>query len=355
LYTANVSIGSPPQPFTVAVDISEGFPLLVPSANCDPRWCGEEEEEPIFRKRKYNSSISSSYHPVGAYSSVMWGNVEWRGFLSEDDVRIGDVSVSRQVFEEWTEGSASGFFGWTLGYEGVLGLGPPWQQMSSVPSFFTTLVAYGQLDEPIFSLKLPNSESQQGELLFGGRNPELYEGELATVPLAEKVHLWDRGLWTLPLDNITLDTPVPLELSFAPDAYATLDSGWPFILLPHDYYVLVKAAIGAEVPPGDVFLHIPCERRQELPSMTFTLAGKNLTISPFDYTLEVNPRWNRDAKPFCAPAFASARDWGAMDENVVYLSSPFLRGLYTVFDIEKKEVGCKFLLQLFNPWSWGQY
>ncbi len=35
------------------------------------------------------------------------------------------------------------------------------------------------------------------------------------------------------------------------------------------------------------FKHIPCERRQEFPLLTFTLDGHDFSISAFEYTLEM--------------------------------------------------------------------
>jgi len=110
--------------------------------------------------------------------------------------------------------------------------------------------------------------------------------------------------------------------------------------LPSEIFHNVTAAVGAIEVRG-LFYSIPCERRQELPTMTFNLGGQNFSISAFDYTLEIDAEWLRpEPGRICVLGMVNA-DWYIFPQGTLILSSPFLRGFYSVFDAGKGEVGCK--------------
>lgn len=205
---------------------------------------------------------------------------------------------------------------------------------------FGSLVSRGLLDQPIFSLKLPNSVSNHGDLLLGGIDSSLFLGEITTVPLVRPEYTPLSDTWAVSIQSITLDTQIPLHYDMPTGSVAVLDTGWPFIYLPNEFLHNVTEAVGAKLARG-FFYSIPCERRQELPTMTFTLGGQNFSISAFDYTLEIDAPWLQpEPGRICVLGMVEA-DRFPYPQNTLILSSPFLRGLYSVFDAGKKEVGCE--------------
>jgi saccharopepsin len=324
--------------------------LLVPSASCDYR-CDET-------KHHYNSSLSSTYLANGSYSNVRWALINYSGYLSRDVVRIGSVKTADQMFEEWTSAKAYLVGAWEYGYDGIIGLAPPWRPQvgSYMPNTLSGLLP--QLDAPIFSLKLPTKEGDQGELLLGATNRDLYVSEPITVPLVDDSHNFMPYSWTLPAEAITFDSQVPLQTNcgspeWAPGpCHAVIDSSTPYIMLPHALAVNITAAVGARRGPL-WFYNIPCERRQELPTLTVTLGGHNFSISAFEYTLEVEiPHQGvtclvsiMDESHFTLP-----RHW-----NGILLGNPFIRRFYSVFDMEKREIGCKCAHSFYNSciMLWG--
>ena len=253
---------------------------------------------------------------------------------------MGDIKIPDQVFEEFTDASAVSFLAWPVGYDGAIGLRPPWASYSGIPSLFGSLVSRGLLDRPIFSLTLPNSVSNQGNLLLGGIDPDLFVGNITTIPLVRPEYPPLGDTWAVSIQSITFDTQIPLRFDMPIGSVAVLDTGWPYIILPHEIFLNVTAAVGAKLVRG--FFHsIPCERRQELPTMTFTLGGQNFSISAFDYTLELDMPWlHPEPGRMCILGMVDS-DGLALPWGTLILSSPFLRGFYSVFDAEKKEVGCK--------------
>lgn len=310
--------------------------LLVPSASCNFH-CHQAEH-------RYNSSLSSTYVANGSYSNVRWAAINYSGYLSRDVVRIGGVETADQMFEEWTSAMAYSIGAWDYGYDGIIGLAPPWRSQggSYMPNTLSGLLP--QLDAPIFSLKLPTKEGDQGELLLGATNRDLYVSEPTTVPLSNHTDSSFPASWTLPAEAITFNSQVPLQTTCGSSDWgpgpcnALIDSSIPYIMLPHALADNITAAVGAQ--PGPMwFYNVPCERRQELPTLTVTLGGHNFSISAFEYTLEVEILHEgvaclvsiMDESDFSLP-----RPW-----NGIILGSPFIRGFYSVFDMEKREIGCK--------------
>ena len=310
----------------------------MPSSKCTSVSC--EDPLGLYRKQKYNSSLSSTYHANGSFSSIIWAEIQYNGFISEDTVRLGDLSIPNQVFEEFTDAYAVSILAWRTGYDGAMGLSPPWASYNGIPSLFGSLVSRGLLDQPIFSLKLPNSVSNRGDLLFGGIDPDLFLGEITTLPLVHPEYPPLSNTWAVSIESITFDTQVPLHFDMPSGSVAVLDTGWPWISLPHEIFFNVTAAVGARLFQGFVY-SIPCERRQELPTMTFTLAGQNFSISAFDYTLEIDMPWLQpEPGTLCVLGLMDSDAFTVPNDTLIF-SSPFLRGFYSVFDAGKREVGCK--------------
>jgi hypothetical protein len=75
--------------------------------------------------------------------------------------------------------------------------------------------------------------------------------------------------------------------------------------------------------------------------MTFTLGGQNFSISAFDYILELDMPWLQPEPGRICVLGLMDQNGFSVPSNTLVLSSPFLRGFYSVFDAENKEVGCK--------------
>ena len=130
-----------------------------------------------------------------------------------------------------------------------------------------------------------------------------------------------------------------MNLSLGPATWALLESSSPYLILPSDLARNLTLAIGAR--QGLYWFHnIPCERRQELPTLTFGLGGKEFSIGAFEYTLEVDGLFPHAGK-MCVTNFMASEESFPNSWEEMVLGSPFLKGFWSVWDFGERDVGCE--------------
>lgn len=69
--------------------------LWVPSVQCTSIAC--------FLHSKYDNGKSSSYKRNGTEFSIQYGTGSMEGFVSQDHLTIGDITIKNQLFAEATK------------------------------------------------------------------------------------------------------------------------------------------------------------------------------------------------------------------------------------------------------------
>jgi saccharopepsin len=182
------------------------------------------------------------------------------------------------------------------------------------------MISQGLLDKPVFAFYLCNGDQdQQSEAIFGGIDESHYTGELIKLPIRRKAY------WEVDFDAISLgDQSATLE-----NTGAIVDTGTSLIALPTTIAELLNAQIGAKKGWNGQY-SVDCAARDSLPDLTFTLTGYNFTISPYDYTLEVQGS--------CISAIMGM-DFPAPVGPLAILGDAFLRKYYSVYDLGNNVVG----------------
>ncbi len=80
---------------TGSIHVSSSSNLWVPSVQCTSIAC--------FLHAKYDSSASSTYKANGSEFSIQYGSGSMEGFVSQDTLRIGDLTIKGQDFAEATK------------------------------------------------------------------------------------------------------------------------------------------------------------------------------------------------------------------------------------------------------------
>ncbi|GFF87841.1 vacuolar protease A [Aspergillus lentulus] len=309
-YFSEISLGTPPQKFKVVLDTGSSN-LWVPGSDCSSIAC--------FLHSKYDSSASSTYKANGTEFAIKYGSGELSGFVSQDTLQIGDLKVVEQDFAEATNEPGLAFaFG---RFDGILGLGYDTISVNKIVPPFYNMLKQGLLDEPVFAFYLgdTNKEGDNSEASFGGVDKNHYTGELTKIPLRRKAY------WEVDFDAIALgDNVAELE-----NTGIILDTGTSLIALPSTLADLLNKEIGAKKGFTGQY-SIECDKRDSLPDLTFTLAGHNFTIGPYDYTLEVQGS--------CISSFMGM-DFPEPVGPLAILGDAFLRKWYSVYDLGNNAVG----------------
>ncbi|OJJ00198.1 hypothetical protein ASPVEDRAFT_39621 [Aspergillus versicolor CBS 583.65] len=309
-YFSEIELGTPPQTFKVVLDTGSSN-LWVPSSECGSIAC--------YLHEKYDSSASSTYKKNGSEFAIQYGSGSLSGFVSQDNLKIGDLKVKGQDFAEATSEPGLAFaFG---RFDGILGLGFDAISVNKIVPPFYQMIEQGLLDEPVFAFYLgdANKEGDSSVATFGGIDKDHYEGELINIPLRRKAY------WEVDLDAIALGDDVA-ELE---NTGVILDTGTSLIALPSNLAEMINAQIGAKKGFTGQY-SVECDKRDSLPDLTFTLTGHNFTIGPYDYTLEVQGS--------CISAFMGM-DFPEPVGPLAILGDAFLRKWYSVYDLGNSAVG----------------
>ena len=184
VYITEITVGTPPQSFRVLLSISDSD-ILLPSDLCD--FTCEDHH-------RYQSKLSSTYVPNGTTLGRYYVRFSASGVVSQDTVRIAGIEIKNVSFAQANGMYRSGD-GRAIGlgdnnWDGILGLAPYANISPNNPYFpadlddpFLSMVSKELLDKNVFGLKLSRGMDDPGEIMFGGVNTELFEGELRTMPL----------------------------------------------------------------------------------------------------------------------------------------------------------------------------
>lgn len=228
-YYGEIGIGSPPQTFTVIFDTGSSN-LWIPSAKCYFSLA-------CYFHHRYKSSKSSTYKEDGTSFAIQYGTGSMEGFLSQDDVTLGDLTVKGQVFAEATKEPGITFV--AAKFDGILGLGFKEISVNRVTPVWYNMMDQKLVKEPVFSFWLNRNADDEsgGELVLGGVDPKHYKGEHVYTPVTRK------GYWQFDLGDVTIDGR---STGFCAKGCAAIaDSGTSLLAGPSGIVAEINQAIGA--------------------------------------------------------------------------------------------------------------
>ncbi|KAF9534288.1 aspartic peptidase domain-containing protein [Crepidotus variabilis] len=308
-YYTEISLGTPAQNFKVILDTGSSN-LWVPSAKCTSIAC--------FLHAKYDSSSSSTHKPNGTEFSIRYGSGSMEGFVSNDHLTIGDLTLKSQDFAEATKEPGLAFaFG---KFDGILGLAYDTIAVNKIVPPFYSMIDQGLLDQPVFSFRLGSSEDDGGEAIFGGIDSNAFKGKIEYVPVRRKAY------WEVELEKVSFgDETLELE-----NTGAAIDTGTSLIVVPTDLAEMLNTQIGAKKSWNGQYT-VECSKVPDLPELSLYLGGKPYPLKGSDYVLEVQGT--------CISAF-TGMDINMPDGGSLWIvGDAFLRRYYTVYDLGRHAVG----------------
>eukprot|EP01138_Halocafeteria_seosinensis_P015702 gb/GECG01016023.1/.p1 GENE.gb/GECG01016023.1/~~gb/GECG01016023.1/.p1 ORF type:complete len:380 (+),score=52.63 gb/GECG01016023.1/:1-1140(+) len=309
-YYGEISVGTPPQKFQVIFDTGSSN-LWIPSTKCTN--CGSHP--------KYNHTASSTYHKNGTSFKIMYGSGPVSGFISNDDVTVGGLTVDGVDFAEITDVSGLGP-AYSLGkFDGILGMA--WNKISvdDIPTIFSDFVQQGLVDEPVFAFYLSSDSSKQGELTLGGIDNSKYTGDIFYQDLSSETY------WEIKLGDFKVNGD-----SMTSVHKAILDTGTSLLAGPTDEVKKIAKKVGAKpfwLNPNEFTVN--CSAIPNMPDIEIEIGGKTFTLSAKEYVLNVE-----DVE--CLLGMTGI-DVPAPAGPLWILGDVFIRQYYTIFDWGQKRVG----------------
>nr|XP_046252697.1 pepsin A-like [Scatophagus argus] len=303
-YYGVISIGTPPQSFTVIFD-SGSSNLWVPSVYCTSEACQNH--------KKFNPQLSSTFKWGGESLSIQYGTGSMTGYLGSDTVEVGGISVASQVFG-LSETEAT--FMASMAADGILGLAFQSIASDDVVPVFINMIKQGLVAHPYFSVYLSGDSEAGSEVIFGGIDSTHYTGEITWIPLSSATY------YQINMDSVTINGQT---VACSGGCQAIIDTGTSLIVGPSTEIDNINSWVGATTNEyGDAIVN--CQNIQNMPEVTFTLNGHAFTVPASAYVSQ--------SSSGCSTGFGQGGT-----QQLWILGDVFIREYYTVFNPHTKYVG----------------
>ncbi|XP_047330201.1 aspartic proteinase A1-like [Impatiens glandulifera] len=235
-YYGEISIGTPPQKFTVQFDTGSSN-LWIPSSECyyDSRACNYHSKYYAHQSRTYkvNETNVEIHYESGSIS----------GHFSQDNVLVGGLKIKNQDFIEATR--LSGVVFKFTKFDGVLGLG--FQEISdgyAVPVLYN-MMNQGLIRNKIFSFWLNRNKKEEegGELVFGRIDPKHHKGNHTYVPVTRKGY-WQVGKFIYIFLTFMVVSFITLSSTNRSGCSIIADSGTSLLSGPKAVITMINHEIG---------------------------------------------------------------------------------------------------------------
>ncbi|XP_033827275.1 napsin-A [Periophthalmus magnuspinnatus] len=316
-YFGSISIGSPPQEFTVLFDTGSSN-LWVPSVHCS-FW-----DLACWVHRRYNSKKSSTYVQNGTQFSIRYGRGSLSGFISADTVSVAGLPLPKQQFGEAVKQPGITFA--VARFDGVLGMAYPSISVAKVTPVFDSAMEAKLLPQNVFSFYINRDPHAAvgGELILGGTDPQYYTGELHFVNVTRKAY------WQIQMSGINVGSQLTLCKS---GCQTIVDTGTSLIVGPVAEIRALHKAMGAlPLIMGEYI--IDCKKIPTLPVVSFNIGGIMYNLTGADYIMKESQR----GVSLCLSGFM-AMDVPPPAGPLWILGDVFIGKYYTVFDRSKDRVG----------------
>lgn len=331
-YYGEISVGTPPQYFTVIFDTGSGH-LLVPSTLCESSAC--------MNHRRFIENKSSTVIPIGwadepleraaspsdrDTSVIAFAMGDCMGQYARDEVCLGNACAMAD-FVEMMEESDIPFK--NAEWDGILGLG---QALSDSEEFniFSVLAnnATPKLNRHVFAVYLGRNIEDEAEITFGD-----YHTSRMTSPL-KWFNVSKAGYWQFQFTDFLVDNkPSGICANYGErQCQAVLDTGSSLMMGPkNDLDKLIQLlGFGNSTQKN-------CSTKLRIPNLGFLVGNSTFDMEADDYVDRSHGPNNAKGHGTCWAHLLPIGDTGR--GPIFVLGMPFLRAFYTVYDIEKKRIG----------------
>ncbi|NWT97707.1 PEPA protein, partial [Urocynchramus pylzowi] len=304
-YFGTISIGTPPQEFTVVFDTGSSN-LWVPSVFCSSPACRNHN--------RFNPAESSTFLSTNDTLFIAYGTGSMTGVLGYDTVNVAGINVRNQIFG-LAETEPGDFFYYTP-FDGILGLAFPSIASSGATPVFDNMMMENLVDRHLFSVYLSRDSQGGSFVLFGAIDPYYTTKGISWIPLSAETY------WQITMESVSVGgTPVACSSG----CQAIVDTGTTLLAVPIRAFRTLMRRLGAS-SSGE----ISCEAISHLPSLIFHINGKEFPVPPRAYVLRSNG--------YCTLGL-QGMDVPTEEGEIWILGDVFIREYYVIFDRANNKVG----------------
>ncbi|NXD74531.1 PEPA protein, partial [Eolophus roseicapillus] len=304
-YYGTISIGTPPQEFTVIFDTGSAN-LWVPSVYCNSLACSNH--------KRFNPAESSTFISTNDSVYIAYGTGSMSGVLGYDTVTVADIEVYNQIFGLSETEPGDDFY--YSPFDGILGLAYPSIASAGATPVFDNMMREGLVARDLFSVYLSKDEKSGSFVLFGAIDPYYVTNGITWIPLSAETY------WQITLDRVSING----EATACPySCQAIVDTGTSLLAMPNNDLTKVFSALGA-TSSGE----ISCEALDTLPDIVFYINGAAFPVTPSAYVVKSNGA--------CSLAF-EGMDVPTESGEMWILGDVFIREYYVIFNRAKNMVG----------------
>ncbi|XP_006875054.1 PREDICTED: pepsin A-like [Chrysochloris asiatica] len=308
-YFGTISIGTPPQEFTVIFDTGSSN-LWVPSVYCSSPACTNH--------KRFNPQKSSTYKATSQTVSIAYGTGSMTGILGYDTVQVAGIADTNQIFG--LSQTEPGSFLYYCPFDGILGLAYPDISSSGATPVFDNMWNQGLVSQDLFSVYLSSNDQSGSVVMFGGIDSSYYTGNLNWVPVSSE------GYWQITVDSITMNGET---IACSGGCQAIVDTGTSLLSGPSNAIASIQGYIGASQDSNGQMV-VSCSAISNLPDIVFTINGVQYPLPPSAYILQ--------NQQYCTSGFQGMNIPTSSGELWI-LGDVFIRQYFAVFDRANNQVG----------------
>ncbi|NXN85791.1 PEPA protein, partial [Bombycilla garrulus] len=304
-YFGTISIGTPPQEFTVVFDTGSSN-LWVPSVYCSSPACRNHH--------RFNPAESSTFLSTNDTLFIAYGTGSMTGVLGYDTVNVDGISVRNQIFG-LSETEPGDFFYYTP-FDGILGLAFPSIASSGATPVFDNMMLENLVDRDLFSVYLSRNSQSGSFVLFGAIDPYYTTRGISWIPLSAETY------WQISMESVSFNG-IPVACSSG--CQAIVDTGTSLLAVPIRAFRTLVSLLGAN-SSGE----ISCEATSNLPSLIFRIHGQEFPVPPRAYVLR--------SDGYCSLGL-QGMDVPTEEGELWILGDVFIREYYIIFNRANNRVG----------------
>ena len=336
LYFINVTVGTPPQPFSLQLDTGSSD-IWFPAANSDI--CRNYQQDCTFGSYSLSQSSSGADIGQGQFQIRYVDGSEIQGDYISDVLNIGKTQLKNLTMAAALTASRG---------VGIMGIGYASDESAATisgvtyPNVINLLKDQGFINTLAYSLWLNDLDSTTGNILFGGVDTAKYHGDLVGLPIQADSQSGNLTSFTVALSSLTFTSAGQTStLTSTNSAFpAILDSGTTITLLPDDIANQIFNGIGvtSDQSYGNV---VPCKLANSDATFSFTFGGPNGPVIHVSLSEFITPLLTTDGS---TPTFKNgdqACTFGidAAGKDPILFGDTFLRSAYVVYDLQNNLIG----------------